>query len=441
MRTASKEGSFLSWDPKVGFDGALSELFEIMAPFYPGVKAVSEVQNWLLKRAKLEDETFICRKHAGVPRGHLVPGSGANPYLASDNEFATSVFGLTWSGNIARLTSGSMLDALALPGVKLCWAFGATPEEKQAVLRSHTAAARPLRVPLGGTSIYRPRGEQRLKLAHFTPAAEQIGALSLDERARRRLRMFRSVDPLNMYPLPQAGARYDHSAEWRGAKIPLQRHDLGETAELLSCLIALLEERYRAEGHPDDFIDYASAAQLDLASLDLPALRTKSAEIHVRVTPKGSFDKHSRADAMGLDVLHYEAFKGWAVEIVRQYGDAPSDFFACGEPCKSTLRGGASPLVYVRFDGFDDDHGEYNSVYRVARDTRVSALACFLLLDRRHHGDCNAVFRPDVSRTGGSLKPLLNVAEADVYVPIVPHLSLYSGEVKGWNLLSRDSIR
>ncbi len=246
--------------------------------------------------------------------------------------------------------------------------------------------------------------------------------------------MFRSVNPMNMYPLPQAGNQFVHSARWKGTRLALKKNDLGETDEILACLVAFLEEKYRNEGHADDFAAYANAAHLDLEPRDLAALRRKSREVHVTIAPARNLCNRSR-----VDPLSYEAFKEWALGIVRRHGHGPVDFFVCGEPCDMKIAGGGRPLVHIRLDGFEEDDDKYNTVYRVARDTRVSALAYFLLLDNRHHSDCNALFRPDMSRTGGSLKPLLAFTNSDIHGRVIPHLSLYSGEVKGWNVLSQDS--
>lgn len=422
----------MGWDPRSGFNGTLHALFEFMLPFYPAVEALAEVQRWLLTRAMVQDETFITRLHAGVMRGAYVPGIGeGNPYLTSDNEFAASVVGLTYSGQVGRLTRGSLLDVLTIPGVKLCWAFGKSAEEKDLVQRSHALARSLLRPPTGGTSLYRPRGEQRLKLAHLTPAAATLGASVLEEPELRRLRMFRSVNPLNMFPLPQAGRRFDHAAHWNGRPLPLEKRDLGETTEILECLIALLEEKFRLAGHADTFAAFAQAAQLDLYSLDLSVLKQKSQQIRVTITPTTNDSGRLRSKE---PVLTYEDFKAWAQEIVKQYGGMPEDYFVCKVPCTQKLTGGGGPIVLFRIDGFVND-ADYNAVYRVAKDTRVSALAYFLLLDGRCHRDVDATFRPDHSRGGGSRKPLLAHSPADLSPPAVPHLSLYSGEVKGWNVL------
>jgi hypothetical protein len=423
-----------NWNLRAGFDGSLQELFLLMAPFYPRLKDVAAVQRWLLKRAATADETFICRMHAGAPRGSWVPGGSANAYLTSDNEFAASIFGLTFAGEIERLTKGSLYDALAIPGVRLCWAFGRTFEEQRAVVESHRRAGIATQLPTGGTSLYPARSLQRLKLAHLAPAADAINTLPIDETERRRIRMFRSVNPLNMYPLPQAGHRFQHTAEWRGTRLPLRKNDLGETDDILDCILALLEERYREEGFADDFALYVENARLEVASLNMSSLRQKSRELRVTITPRTDGAESKRGSGASADaVLTYEEFKAWAQDTVRKYGNQQCDFFVCGEPTRPA-RSFPAPIVRVRLDGFDDDNGHYNAVYRVANDTRVSALAYFLLLDERHHGDCNAIFRPDLSRTGGSLKPLLAFSQEDL--PLVPHLALYRGEVKGWNVLS-----
>jgi hypothetical protein len=402
-----------------------------MSAFYPKVSAVAKVQRWLLERAAMRDETFICRTHAPLRRGEWVPGDGANAYLTSDNEFATSVFGLTSSGNADRLTSGALLDALRIRGVKLCWALGESSDQREAVTRSH-AAAGISPPPTGGTSLYRFRGEMRLKLAHLAPAADEVSNLRLSEPARRQLRLIRSVNPVNMFPLPRAGNRFAHAAEWRGEPIALNKRDLGETDAIIECLIALLEERYRDAGHAEDFAAWATASLVELESLDLPALRARSRSLYVSIAAKPASARRWEGEAE----LGFEGFKHWAREIVRQYGHQPVDYFVVGVPCTNKLTGGGGPSRHVALDGFEDV--EYDTVYRVAKDTRVSALAYFLLLDERHHGDCNAIFRPDVSRTRGSLKPLLSFMSVDLQQRVVPHLSLHGGEIKGWNVLSAD---
>jgi hypothetical protein len=424
------------WNPEVGFDGTLHALFELMLPFYPEVEALAEVQRWLLARSAVQDETFITRLHAGVLRGELVPSrDGANPYFTSDNEFAASVVGLTYSGQVARLTGGSLLDVLAIPGARLCWAFGKSSDEKEQVLRSHSLAPSPLRLPTGGTSLYRPRGEQRLKLAHLMPAADTLGASLLDEPALRRVRMFRSVNPLNMFPLPQAGRRFDHAAQLNGRPLPLDKRDLGETTEVLQCLIALLEEKFRLAGHAETFAAFAQGAQLELGKLDLDALRQHSSQMRVTITPNPSGSGRSQVGRSAAPVLTYDEFKDWARDLVKQYGAMPTDYFVCGVPCSQSLTGGGAPIRHFRIDGFENDD-DFNTVYRVAKDARVSALAYFLLLDERCRGDLDAIFRPDYS-SRGSRKPVLAYTAADLKPPAVPHLSLWRGEVKGWNVLEQ----
>lgn len=419
-----------SWRCDHGFQGPLSDLLEAMWELYPNRASIVDIQDWLIRRGQDKSEIFVCRGHSGLLRGAWNPATDGNSFLTSDNEFATSLFGLAWAGESRRITGGSLIDAFATRGVSLCWALGKTAEEKEKVRASHVAGGLKS-PPTGGTSLYPHRSSKKLKLAHLTAAAEDLSTLPIDEAQRCRLRMFRSLNPLNMYPLPRAGNVFEHSATLRGDALLLHQRDLGETTLILECVLAFLEEKYRAEGRETDFESYADHAGLSLGSLDLPALRAVSRELLVKIerrsdSPPGGGSSHG-------DAQTYDDFKRWARKLVDDHGH--EDRLVNGE-----LKGSDPKTVFTfTMDGFDDDSGEYNTAYRVAGDTRISALAYFLILDQRHGGDQQAIFRPDLSKTGGSLKPLLGYRMDDLTGNRVPYLELHAGEIKGWNVLSRAS--
>jgi len=315
--------------------------------------------------------------------------------------------------------------------VSLCWGFGKTAADRERVLRSHGNGAISLPRRPSGTGLYEPRGKEVLKLAHLTPAADGVSAMPVSEVERRRIRMFRSLNPLNMYPLPRAGNRFTHAAWLDGRPLHLEKKDLGETKHVLECLLALLEELYDSAAEADTFRAYARAARLDLEGLDLPALRAESRKIQVAITPKEDVRGGGSTRRGQSEALSYEAFKEEARARVQEHGRGPRDRYITGKVCK-----GSAPdaELFVRLERFDDDHAEFNTVYLVAMDTRISALAYFLHLDARYGGDHMAIFRPGDSSTKGSLKPFLNYEESDLREGVIPHLGLYQREVKGWNV-------
>jgi hypothetical protein len=416
------------WDPKRGFEGPLAELFENMWAFYPRLTSTVAIQEWLLQRSRLDGELYICRRYGQHLRGAWDDGQGANPFLTSDNEFATSIFGLALLEDVSPLTRGSLKDALSLRGVKLCWAFGETTEEEQQVIATHVKGgiATP---PTGGTRLYRFRSAKKLKLAHLAPAAEQVSVIPLSHGDGTRLRMLRSINPINMYPLPQAGGVFTHQAERAGKALPLKRKDLGETTAILECALAFLEERYRDSGFGAQFDLYREEAML--AAVDLSAARKCSREITVRVS------LNEEGCAASEDVKTYDEFKEWARDIVKKYGHPHAELFVTGREARGS---DPAPVLSFVLTEFDDEYEGYNCVYGVAGDTRVSALTYFLLLDERFDGDLHAIFRPGRSKNGRGprLKPLLAFDRNDFGAGRIAHLGLHGGEVKGWNVLSRE---